>query len=413
VAAPPLEIGTYGEIFESAHVDGKWMPLHRVPPGATPAKYRAAARYRAADGYTRGPLERTDSTINKATKRLKAALVEKLGIGKSGRITASSRFADVAEEWLTLVQQRQAGTTYDRYKGRYENHIKPALGGLLIRECTPKRLNDAFREMERNGQSAGNRRAIKVVVNGILQEAVNQDAISVNPARQMERISGRRRRTKVALDGPALVTFFSLVDGDKRAVHGDLPDFLRMLFGVGCRYGEALALRWRDINLTDEPVVAEDWEGNEVVIPPRSIWFNGNLVHITGRGVVRHHGKTFSSNGVVLMPDFLYLMLLIRKPVGAGLDDPVFPSRTMGWRSPSNMQRSVRRLRLRIGYPKLTTHDGRRAVATALDKAGATGRDIAQILRQSKPSMAQDNYMDTSTPNPAAAAALDRLHKAS
>jgi integrase len=410
VARPPLEIGTYGEIYKSARVDGTWMPLHRVPDDAKPDQYKAAARYRAADGYTR-PMERVGPTENKAVSNLKKALAERLGTSKAGRITAASRFHECAEEYLKLVQLRQAGTTYDRYKGRYYNHLKPALGGLLIRECTPKRLNEVFREMENNGQSAGNRRAIRVVLSGILQEAINQGAMETNPARAMERIKGRRRRTKVALDGPALVTFFSLVDGDQRAARQDLPDFLRMLFGVGCRYGEALALRWRDVNLTDKPIIAEDHEGNEVVIPPRGIWFNGNLVHVTGRGVVRHEGKTFASNGVVLMPEFLYLLLLIRKPVGAGLDDPVFPSRTMGWRSPSNMQRSVRRLRLRIGYPKLTTHDGRRAVATALDKAGESGRVIALVLRQAKPSMAQDNYMDTSSPSPSAAVAMDRLHK--
>lgn len=411
MARPPLDIGTHGEFYKSACVNGRWMPLHEVPAGAEPSTWKTSARYRPADGHTR-QMERQGTSEKKSENNLKKALAAVLG-GKEGKITASSRFHVVAEEWLKLVLERQTGTTYDRYKGRYENHLKAPLGELLIRECTPKRLNEVFREMERAGQSAGNRRAIKVVLNGILQEAINQGALETNPARAMERIKGRRRRTKVALDGPALITFFARLDGDQRALRQDLPDFLRMLFGVGCRYGEALALRWRDINLTDEPIIAEDDDGNEIVIPPRGIWFNGNLVHVTGRGVVRHEGKTFASNGVVIMPDFLYLLLLVRKPVGAGLDDPVFPSRTMGWRSPSNMQRSVRRLRLRIGYPKLTTHDGRRSVATALDKSGESGRVIALVLRQAKPSMAQDNYMDTQTPSADAAAAIDRLHKAS
>lgn len=410
MARPPLQIGTYGEISRTALVGDRWIAADQLPAEACPTSWKAKARYRPADGRTR-QMERQGTSETKAVANLKKGLSGVLG-GKEGKITAASRFDVVAQEYLKLTQQRQADTTYDRYKGRYDNHLKAPLGSLLIRECTPKRLNEVFRAMEKAGQSAGNRRAIKVVLNGILQEAINQGAIETNPARSMERIKGKRRRTKVSLDGPALLTFFARLDGDRRAIHQDLPDFLRMLFGVGCRYGEALALRWRDINLTDEPIIAEDDEGNEIVIPPKGIWFNGNLVHVTGKGVVRHEGKTFMSNGVVIMPEFLYLLLLVRKPVGAGLDDPVFPSRNMGWRSPSNMQRSVRRLRLRIGYPKLTTHDGRRAVATALDKAGESGRMIALVLRQAKPSMAQDNYMDTRTPSPKAAAVLDRLHKA-
>jgi integrase len=387
------------------------MPLDDVPEGATPDQFKASARYRPKDGHTR-QMERVGTTVNKAVQNLKKALAERLGNSKTGKITAGTRFSVAAAEYLSLVRQRQVGTTYDRYKGRYKCHLAPALDGLLIRECTPKRLTEVFRELEAAGLSAQTRRGIKTVLSGILQEAINQGALEVNPARSMERIKGQRRKKQVALDGTALVTFFARLDGDDVACRQDLPDFLRLLFGVGCRYGEALALRWRDINLTDETVIAEDGYGNEVELPPRSIWFNGNLVHITGQGVVRHEGKTFTSNGVVIMPEFLYLMLLIRKPVGAGLDDPVFPSQTMGWRSPSNMQRSVRRMRIRIGYPKLRTHDGRRSVATALDKAGQTGRVIAQVLRQAKPSMAQDRYMDLRSPSAEAAAALDRLHGA-
>jgi integrase len=411
VARPPLEIGTYGEIYRSARVDGTWMPLDHVPQDAAPDQYKAAARYRPKDGHTR-QMERTGSTVNKAVQNLKKALAERLGNSKTGNITAGTRFCVAADEYLKLIRQRQVGTTYDRYKSRYKCHLEPALGGLLIRECTPKRLTEVFRELEGAGLSAQTRRGVKTVLSGILQEAINQGAIEVNPARSMERIKGQRRKKKVALDGNALVTFFARLDGDPVACRQDLPDFLRLLFGVGCRYGEALALRWRDINLTDETIIAEDDDGNEVELPPRSIWFNGNLVHVSGRGIVRHEGKTFTSNGVVIMPEFLYLMLLLRKPVGAGLDDPVFPSQTLGWRSPSNMQRSVRRMRLRIGYPKLTTHDGRRSVATALDKSGQSARVISLVLRQAKPSMAQDRYMDLRSPSPEAAAALDRLHGA-
>lgn len=81
------------------------------------------------------------------------------------------------------------------------------------------------------------------------------------------------------------------------------------------------------------------------------------------------------------------MLLLVRAPamatVGAGSTEPVLPSGALGWRHPSNVQRSVRRLRKRIGYPNFVTHVGRKTVATVLAEAGHDTRKIADQLRHS------------------------------
>ncbi|WP_093278773.1 hypothetical protein [Saccharopolyspora shandongensis] len=68
----------------------------------------------------------------------------------------------------------------------------------------------------------------------------------------------------------------------------DLPDLVRFLLGTGCCIGEAVAVRWKDVNLTDKPVVVDGTE-----IPPRSVWINGNIVSVKSKGLVRHGGKTY------------------------------------------------------------------------------------------------------------------------
>lgn len=397
---PPLKIGTFGEIFTK----------RETAENVKPEKWRASTRYRALDGRTR-QMERYSTTEKKAIKRLKDDLADVLG--SKTTLTASSRFEAVAKVYLDKVQRNQVGTTYDRYKTRLNLHANPAFGGLTIRECTAGRFKAGFDAMERAGLSAATRRGIRTVVSGVMQEAVDEELIDANPVRSMAKIKGGRSKKAVAYDAVQLVDFLAKVDADKRALRSDLPDLLRFLFGTGARFGEALAVRWRDLNLTDEPMHVVDDDGEDVVIPARGLSFNGNIVYVSGKGLVRHSGKTYASTGEMVIPEFLYMLLLVRRPIGAGLNDPVFPSETLGWKHPSNVQRSVRRLRERIEYPKFTTHIGRKSVATILDQKGHSAREIAAILRHSKPSMTQDVYMAKGEPNPRAAATLDGLHRAS
>jgi integrase len=194
-------------------------------------------------------------------------------------------------------------------------------------------------------------------------------------------------------------------DADKRAVRTDLPDLIRFVFGTGLRFGEAIAVRWQDLNLTDRPIIVDNQE-----IPPRSLWVNGNIVAISGQGLVRHEGKTPKSNRILGIPDYLLTLLLVRRPADAIDEDPVFPSGVLGWRAPSGVQRAVRAMRARIGYPEFTLHVGRRRVATALDRARQSARQIADQLGHANPSMTQNVYMGRAMANPDAARLLHEAH---
>ncbi|WP_433266229.1 tyrosine-type recombinase/integrase [Actinosynnema sp. CS-041913] len=60
----------------------------------------------------------------------------------------------------------------------------------------------------------------------------------------------------------------------------------------------------------------------------------------------------------------------------------------------------------RAGYEWVTFRTFRRTVATLLDEAGLTARQIADILGHSRPSMTQDVYMARRSPDRAGADAL-------
>jgi integrase len=62
----------------------------------------------------------------------------------------------------------------------------------------------------------------------------------------------------------------------------------------------------------------------------------------------------------------------------------------------------------RLGYEWVTSHTLRKTVATRLDEAGRSPREIADQLGHAKASMTLDVYMGRNVVSAAAAAILDR-----
>lgn len=408
-----LAVGTHGEIRSYYLIGGTWYRHKASRPARKPDMWKAVAQFRDDDNVVR-QLQRSDRTEAGARRNLREYLAERAS--QTGpRLTHVAHVNEVAPLYLDAIRRnpRRTGTTYDRYRGRVDNYITPRMGALRITDCTPGRIHAVLQGIERDrpGIAPETLRGIRACISGIMQVAINLDIITTNPVKNVEKIEGGSVRAAEAFDIAQLVDFLQKVDDDEQAARADLPDLIRFLFGTGVRFGEALALRWGDCNLTDQPITVRNPEGQLATLEPHSVWINGNIVRVTGQGSVRHGGKTTSSIGVIGLPDFLHAILLQRLPTmaaaGAGVEQPVFPSQVMGWRAPSNVQRSMRRLRKRIGYPTFTTHMGRKTVAEVLDQAGHTVSQIAKQLRQSSIQTTERHYIKRRLVNPGAAKALN------
>ncbi|MEV6231198.1 hypothetical protein AB0L88_25400 [Saccharopolyspora shandongensis] len=193
--------------------------------------WRARTRFRAFDGKT-WLVERSGPTEKRAVERLESA-IEQLQKSQA-RLTVDFRFRDVAEVWLGKVAQRRAATTRDTYEQTLKSVVLDRIGDLRLREISVPVLEEFFEKLEAEGYSAGYRRSVRTLT------------------------TEERRRLFAGMDGFVL---------DSRCSSGaDLPDLVRFLLGTGCHIGEAVAVRWKDVNLTDKPVVVDGTE-----IPPRSV----------------------------------------------------------------------------------------------------------------------------------------------
>lgn len=396
-----LPLGSWGKIRHNPTSDGRWW---------------ARTQIRDWDGTTR-QVQRIGATQAKATRALTTYLTER--VADSGVLNyTDAHIRDLAPGYLEQIRTELADTSHDRYESRLRLHVIPHMGDLLVREVTPVRINGVFAAIRAHnpGIAPGTLRGIRDCISGLMGMAIEHGLITSNPVKSARPIRGGTVRAARAYDAEQVVEFLQKVDADEQAKASDLPDLLRVLFGTGCRFGEAIALRWSDLNLTDQPARAVNPDtGEQITLRRRSVWFNGNLVIAKGKGVIRHHGKTKASSGVVGLPDFLHALLLDRAPalVAGGMDTtrPVFPGHDGSkWRRPTNVQRSISRMCQRIGHEGFSTHVGRKTVATLLAQEGQSARQIADQLRHSS-LRSSEVYVARGLANPTGLAAIDAVHR--
>lgn len=381
---PPLPLGTHGRVKVYAMSGGQ---------------FRARCRYRDFDGRTY-EVERYAVSRARAEARLMESLRDWSAPG-SGGVTADDRFRTVAARWLQdLVADAERGHasfgTVDTYRSRLDRVVLPAVGDLRMRELSVAVLDGLCRRV-RDNSSASSARTVRAVLSGVCGFAVRHGALTANLVREVGRLDNRRARHRAAasraLTVEQVLDLLAKLDGDEEAQRHDLPDLVRFLLATGERTGEALAARWVDF---DEAAGV--------------IEVAGNVVRAKGRGVVRNAGKTRTAVRPIALPQWAVSMLAQRRAASGDPDGLIFPSTTGTVREASNVRsRAWRPFALRAGYDWVVFRTFRKTVATLLDDADLTARQIADVLGHASPSMTQDVYMGRGVVNRNSAAALESL----
>lgn len=419
---PTLPLGTYGTITTTRE--------DRAPTknGKPRESYRARARYRDSDGVTR-PVVRYGPTRTAAVANLRIALAERMADTATEGITTRTTIGQLADAWFGADHPWRPGTR-DQHRRAIENHIKPRLGGVRLHEIRTSRVDRVITDVRReNGVGAAE--SVKKALSGMFKLAVLNDAMQANPAAGTSALA-KPRRSPRALTLDEETELRDLLRSSTRATEGptglDLADLVEFMLATGARIGETVAARTTTLDLD-----AGTWEINATVIRERGVGL-----------YIQEWPKTAAGWRVIALPP--YAVQMLRRRAGEerlGPEGVIFGSpRDRALRDPSNTTNELRevldglncdhcqrtgwvldptdrqgfartpagnRIGCRLGpWSWVTSHVFRKTVATRLDEAGLSGRDIANQLGHSKPSMSQDVYMARKVLNPRAAEILDR-----
>lgn len=158
---------------------------------------------------------------------------------------------EYSESWLTLCRAHLKPRTVDGYRTTLAKHVLPVLGERPLHEITRSDVQELLRQMMDAGTGRATVKATFAVVRAMLGSARDDGLLPANPAERLgKRLrlneSARHRQEQVkAMTAEQLATFLAQA---RERNPGYAPLFLT-LARTGMRLGEALALKWADVDV--------------------------------------------------------------------------------------------------------------------------------------------------------------------
>jgi len=225
-------------------------------------------------------------------------------------------------KWLRSQRHSLKPKTLHQYGQYVHKDLVPALGEFKLEALRHEHIAVMILALEEAGRGPATIKQVLAVLRSALGHAVKTKRLTHNPAEHVR--TPRVERTEVCpWTADQAVTFLDHVGGDR------LAEFFEMLMGTGLRRGEALALRWEDVDL-DRRVLhvrrsVTDVGGKLTIGTPKTkgsaagVGLSTRVVAALERQRERqvfealewgdgyeHHGLVFAKeNGTMLRPEFV------------------------------------------------------------------------------------------------------------
>jgi integrase len=159
-------------------------------------------------------------------------------------LRAAPTVAELADRFEQEHLPRKRASTAGDYKSMLQNHIRPALGHLKVAEVSFADIDALHRKITKSGSPyAGNR--VVAVLSKMFSSAIRWNMRESNPAKGIERNLEHHRRRYLSADELARLVAALAAHPDKQSAN-----IVTLLLLSGARKGEALAMRWDDVDLT-------------------------------------------------------------------------------------------------------------------------------------------------------------------
>ncbi len=267
------------------------------------------------------------------------------------------------------------------YKGQYNNHIKPVIGNMKLKEITTPKLTRIMKSMTLNPQTV---KKVYVVIQSIFRRGVEQGFIRESPCHNVILPKKKDGKKKMSLDENEIKRFMELLD--TKPWDEDFKRIIKVLLYTGMRSGECLGLMWEDIDFDE-----------------MTITINHNLTDIGGKHKLGSP-KTESSRRVIGMSDVLASIFREQKAyidrmsaaLGKNFAHPemVFTSALGNYRDRNSVYHSLKRFTKGTEFENLTLHQLRHCNATLLLNSGVDLKVVSEHLGHRDINITADIYAD-------------------
>lgn len=315
-------------------------------------------------------------------------LIQLHGSEKTEHAEAIMTLEQVAQKWLDSIDL--AASTLAGYRRNIRNHVVPYLGDKDIREVSVNDFNELYVTLAKNGRKDSKEKGSKLKAATVIKVHQNvlqicafakrrdyvEQSLVVDDRWEIPR-SYRVKEEAEEVEIWSISEARKVLDWNELNENDDLHVLWRLIAETGVRRGEAIALKWKDIN----------WESGKVSI---------NKAADSARARMTKPTKTYRIRSLGI-PEELVKRLLRHKQsraqFGKAYVSPnsfIFGNEKNELRSPNDVSKRwsnmVRRARAAIGedqIPRVTLKGLRHSHATQMLEAGIVVKFVQERLGHS------------------------------
>jgi len=350
----------------------------KVPVGRTPS---GATRYRTKHCATKSDARNWQRQL--------------ISLREQQQLVAGPQttFRAFATEYLLTPSDHVRERTHDQYYRNLRNHVFPTLGGRALHDIRPWDIEALLKQL-RKSRSASTVNNVRIAMSKVFRVAERHELVLSNPVRRTEK--ARRNefeptQVKLPWSREEAQSVLKCAEGTQ------IELFIVLVLSTGMRRGEALGLRWSDIDFDAGTVSIErsvhresiiQKDGSKIsriaVTPPKTAQSRRvNQLTLPVIDVLRRHQLEQHLQG-------------LNQSQSIDGDQYVFTNSVGGLLDESKLSRRFKKFCIENGIRDIRPHDMRHTFATILidDDARNIGA-VSKALGHSSSSITLDIYGKT------------------
>lgn len=290
-------------------------------------------------------------------------------------------YKELSELWLKSYEMTVKPQTFIATKRMIYNHLIPVFGDIKLDKLSVTYIQGHINELSKEFVHFG---TVHSINKRVLQYGVSLQLIPFNPARDVILPKVVKPDNKAIKfidydDLKALMSYMEKLSNKKYSYYFDYVLY-SVLLATGCRFGEAVALTWSDIDFENATIDINKSYNRlvDIVGTPKSK---------AGYRVISIDQKTIN-----LLRLYKNRQRQLFSEVGGKAPKVVFATPTRKYQNTAIRQDALDRRLKEIGCPRFTFHAFRHTHASLLLNAGISYKELQYRLGHATLAMTKDIY---------------------